>query len=364
MNKIDLFDISTSSEMRTNFLKEFSYLLNKNDWVGGDSVVEFENNFSSFLGSKYCVAVNSGTDSLELALKAYNIGFGDKVIVPAFSFFATSEAVLKVGATPVYCDIDKNDLNINVELLNKNMDKDVKAIIPVHLFGTPARMSEINNFAKENGLVVIEDVAQAFGSKIGDNYLGTIGNIGCFSFYPTKNLGGFGDGGCITTDDINIAKKIMSLRNHGQTEKYFHEYVGYNSRLDNIQAVILNLKLQNIDKDLKIRSEISKYYFEYFKNYSEIMLHGKERQPLNLFPISFNSQKKLEKVKEVLKSNSVMFGEYYPYGLHEFPISKHHSGVNLKTTEWATKNILTLPNHPRLKKKDIDYIGSLIASIL
>lgn len=364
MNKINLFDISTSSKMRSSFLKELNYLLANSDWVGGDSVVQFENNFISFLGSKYCVAVNSGTDSLELALKAYNIGFGDKVLVPAFSFFATSEAVLKVGATPVYCDIDKNDLNIDIKFLRKRMDRDVKAIIPVHLFGTPAKILEINEFAKENGLVVIEDVAQAFGAKIGENYLGTIGNIGCFSFYPTKNLGGFGDGGCVTTDDIDIASKIKSLRNHGQTEKYFHKYVGYNSRLDNIQAIILNLKLKQINKDLKIRSEISDYYFECFKYYPDITLHGKKGQPLNLFPISFDLEKKLEKAKKVLKSNGVMYGEYYPYGLHEFPISKHDSKVNLKTTEWATKNILTLPNHPRLEKKDIEFIINLISSFL
>lgn len=359
MKQIKLFDISIDNTLKKKFLKEFNLLVENNDWINGDSVSLFEKNFKNFIGSKYCVSLNSGTDALELALVSNNIKPGDKVIVPAFSFFATSEAVLKIGAEPIYCDINKDDLNIDLSSFKRKMDKSVKAIIPVHLFGNPANMLEINKFAKENNLIVIEDVAQAFGSKIDNTFLGNIGNIGCFSFYPTKNLGGFGDGGCVVTSNEIVAERIKHLRNHGQTKKYYHNYVGCNSRLDNIQAVILNLKLKNIEKELARKSSVSKLYSKYLKENPNIFIHTYSNQPLNLFPISFKTTEQLIKIKKELDRNNIRYGEYYPYGLHEFPVS-NHDGRSLNITDWATKNILTLPNHSKLNNKDVKFIAKII----
>lgn len=363
MNKVSLFDISTNSSLKENFFDELESLINQSDWIGGNSVTTFENNFKEFIGSKHCISVNSGTDALELSLRAYNIKSGDKVIVPAFSFFATSEAVLKIGAIPVYCDIDKNDLNIDINSFDFKLDDSVKAIIPVHLFGNPAKLDKIIKFAKENKLVVIEDVAQAFGSKNNQDYLGTMGDVGCFSFYPTKNLGGFGDGGCIITDNSEVAKKLTYLRNHGQTKKYYHEYIGYNSRLDNVQATILNLKLKNIKNELLTRTKISSLYKHLLNDNPNILIHTDSKNPLNLFPISFSSIKQLNKVKKVLAKNDIEYGNYYPYGLHEFPISGNQVSSDLVNVNWATKNVLTLPNHPRLRDDDVKFISEAINSI-
>ena len=362
MKNIELFDISIDNSMKEQFLSEVEDLIEKKDWIMGEDVLNFEQNFKNFVSSKFCVSVNSGTDALELSLKALGVKSGDKVIVPSFSFFATSEAVLKIGAIPIYCDINRKNLNIDVKRLHNKVDKKTKSIIPVHLFGNPANLEEIIAFAKKYDLSIIEDVAQAFGSKLDNKYLGTFGDVGCFSFYPTKNLGGFGDGGCVVTNNQDIAEKIDYLRNHGQTKKYYHEFVGYNSRMDNIQAKILNLKLKNIKKDLKIKIEHSKTYSKHFEENQDIVVHNSNKQPLNLYPISFTSQEKLLHAKKALEKNNISFGNYYPYGLHQFPISLHDGSI-LEETEWATKNIITLPIHKGLKKEDIKFIAQVLNTI-
>ena len=362
MKKIELFDLSINKSLKKDFISEIDNLIETNDWIMGDSVKNFENNLKNFLSSKYCISVNSGTDALELSLKALGIESGDKVIVPAFSFFATSEAVLKIGAIPIYCDINRDTLNIDVKSLKKNIDTKTKSIIPVHLFGNPANLEEVKEFADKYELSIIEDVAQAFGSKIDNKYLGTVGDVGCFSFYPTKNLGAFGDGGCVVTNNQKIAEKITYLRNHGQTKKYYHKYIGYNSRLDNIQATILNLKLKLVHEKLKLKIDHLKTYAKYLQNNKDVRIHNQSEQPLNLYPISFSSISKLEIVKKELKNKNIFYGNYYPYGLHQFPISKH-DGSQLSETEWAIKNVLTLPIHEGLKKSDIKFISNVINSV-
>tara|TARA_Y100000389_G_scaffold65691_1_gene61809 strand:+ start:409 stop:1500 length:1092 start_codon:yes stop_codon:yes gene_type:complete len=362
MKKIELFDLSINKSIKKEFISEIDNLIEKNDWIMGDAVRNFENKLQNFLSTNFCISVNSGTDALELSLRALGIKSGDKVIVPAFSFFATSEAVLKIGATPIYCDISRDNLNIDIKSLKNKIDGKVKSIIPVHLFGNAANLEELTEFADRYELSIIEDVAQAFGSKINNKHLGTFGDVGCFSFYPTKNLGGFGDGGCVVTDNQKIAENISYLRNHGQTKKYYHEFVGYNSRLDNIQAKILNIKLTNIDIDIELKIEHCKTYAYHLKGNKNILIHNPYEQPLNLYPISFSSSNKLELAKKELEKNNVSFGNYYPYGLHQFPISKHDDS-KLNQTEWAIKNILTLPVHKGLKKEDIVFISTILNSV-
>ena len=361
MKKISLFDISTEKEIKNKFLDGLEDLIEKNQWIMGKDVIDFENSFAEYLKVKKAASVNSGTDALELSLRGLGIGVNDKVIVPALSFFATSEAVLKVGAIPIYSDVYINDLNIDINSIKNLVDEKTKAIIPVHLFGNPANMSEIKEFATDSEIVIIEDVAQAFGSNFEEAPLGSIGDVGCFSFYPTKNLGAYGDGGCVVTNNQELYEKILTLRNHGQTKKYYHEYIGYNSRLDTIQAKILNIKLTNINNELNTRKKISSEYFQKLSDNKSIKVHTTGDFPLNLFPVSFINKKILNKVKNNLEKNNVEFGIYYPYGLHQFPISKH-TGRKLKNVEWATENVITLPNHPNLTNDEINFISNLINS--
>ena len=318
MKKIELFNLSTNKSLKKDFIFEIDHLIETNDWIMGDSVIDFENSLKNFLSSKYCISVNSGTDALELSLKALGVKSGDKVIVPAFSFFATSEAVLKIGAIPIYCDINRDNLNIDIKSLTKYIYKKTKYIIPVHIFGNTANLEEISEFADRYELSIIEDVAQAFGSKFNDRYLGTIGDVGCFSFYPTKNLGGFGDGGCVVTNNEEIAENVTYLRNHGQTKKYYHEYIGYNSRLDNIQATILNLKLKQIDKDLSLKIEHSNTYAKHLQNNKNVTIHNPNEQPLNLYPISFSSVNILELAKQELEKIISLMGAIIPMDYMSF----------------------------------------------
>ena len=360
--KVPLFNLNNSKDVEKLYLKKVEQLLKSKDWILGKEVEIFEENFSNFIGTKYCVGVNSGTDALELSLKSLGIKEKDEVIVPGYSFFATSEVVLKLGAKPVYCDISREDLNIDPTKVEDLITKKTRAIIPVHLFGGSANLNLLNNIAKKHGLFLIEDVAQAFGSKLNNKKLGSFGKTGCFSFYPTKNLGAFGDGGAITINDKKTYEKIKILRNHGQTEKYFHEYVGYNSRLDSIQACILNLKLKNIEKELKIKKSVVEMYSDAFNNVDNINILIKDFQPMNLLPVALSEGVSLNKVKKELKINEIGFGNYYPYGLHEFKISKHNPKKVLKNIEWAKNKVFTLPVHSLINKKKVNYIADIVQS--
>lgn len=359
---IDLFDVGSEDKISEKFISKSKNLLKRKDFVLGEDVKIFESNVSSFLKSKYSLGVNSGTDALEIALKCSGVGKNTKVIVPGFSFFATSEVVYKLGATPIFCDISKKDLCIDLEDLEDNLSDDVRAIIPVHLFGNTSNIVKIKKLKNFYNFNIVEDVAQAFGSLVGKKKAGTIGDFGCFSFYPTKNLGAFGDAGLITSKSLKNDKELRMLRNHGQKERYFHEFVGYNSRLDSIQAIILNEKLKNIQKKLKNRIDNSDRYKKNLEESDQIRIHAQENQPMNIFPITFESKKIKDSVKKVLSKNNISYGEYYPIGLNNLPMVKGKKRI-LKNVDWATKNILCLPCHPNLQNRHIDKISDLILKV-
>lgn len=359
---VDLFDVGCDDIVSDKFIVQSKKLIERKDFVLGKDVKNFEANFSTFLDSKYSLGVNSGTDALEIALKCAGVSKNTKVIVPGFSFFATSEVVYKLGATPIFCDISKKDLCIDLDDLEKNLSDKVKAIIPVHLFGNTSDIVKINKLKKYYNFSIVEDVAQAFGSFVGNKMAGTIGDFGCFSFYPTKNLGAFGDAGLITTKTLNNYKELSMLRNHGQKKKYFHEFVGYNSRLDSIQAIILNEKLKNIKKNLNRRVVNSNRYKKNLKHSDKIRIHAQENQPMNIFPITFENKKIKEAAKKVLSSNNIPYGEYYPIGLNNLPMVEGRKRI-LKNVDWATKHILCLPCHPNLKMVDIDKISEFISNV-
>lgn len=359
---IPLFNLNTSKSLQDKYVDKIYELMSSNDWILGEEVAKFEKSFSSFIGTNYSLGVNSGTDALELSLKALGVKEGDEVIVPGFSFFATSEVVLKIGAKPIYCDINKEDLTIDISSLTELISSNTKAIIPVHLFGNPADMVSIIDLKQNNSFFIIEDVAQAFGSSIGPNKLGSFGDTGCFSFYPTKNLGGFGDGGALTVNDKDLYEKADLLRNHGQKKKYIHETVGYNSRLDSIQASILNLKLKEHEAFLNQNLKVINKYINLFANSPLIYTLLKVPQPSNLIPVAVREDIPLNEIKDLLEKNNISYGNYYPVGLHEFSFSKHNKKRALPNVEWAKNHIFTLPVHNQIGDSELNYIFDIIHS--
>ncbi|NJL92161.1 MAG: DegT/DnrJ/EryC1/StrS family aminotransferase, partial [Coleofasciculaceae cyanobacterium SM2_1_6] len=231
-------------------------------YIGGAMVQELETQFAAYTGVERAIACNSGTDALYLALRAYNIGAGDEVITSAFTFFSTAEVITLVGATPVFIDIDPQNFNFDPQQLTAAITPKTKAIMPVHLFGYPADMTAVMAVARQHNLLVIEDCAQATGAKWDGQKVGSIGQVGCFSFFPTKNLGACGDGGMVTTNDPEIATTIQKLREHGSNVRYYHELIGINSRLDSLQAAILQIKLRHLDRWNQARNEVAQRYQE------------------------------------------------------------------------------------------------------
>ena len=364
MNKqVQLFDLSVSNKSLLEINKGMKKIISKKDFILGEDVKKFEKRFSNFLNSQYTLGLNSGTDSLEIALRSLDIGPGDEVIVPSFSFFASSEVILKTGAQPIYCDINLEDLTLNLVHLKSIVSEKTKAVIAVHLFGNSVDLQRLKNIVSGKSIYIIEDVAQAFGSTFKDKYLGSIGEFGCFSFYPTKNLGAFGDAGAITFNKKKYLKKTSSLRNHGNVGNYFHDYVGFNSRLDSMQALIVDTKLKTIKTELKQRIKNNNKYIENID--TEIYnIHSQENQPMNVMPITTKNHKMLSKLKILLERERISYGSYYPFGLHEFPISElKQPKRSFPNTDFIKKNIITLPCHPGVTISSVNKIINLINKV-
>jgi len=318
-------------------------VLNSGQFIGGEEVRKFEEELADYCGSKYAVSLNSGSDALTLSLLSLNIGKGDEVITTPFTFVATAEAIVHVGAKPIFVDIGK-DLNMNPELIEKAIGKKTKAIIPVHLFGKLANMKAINKIARKHSLKIIEDAAQAIGTREG-KMAGTFGEIGVFSFYPTKNLAAWGDGGAIITDKKRLSERIRSLANHGERnpQAYFHYEIGYNSRLDALQAAILRVKLRRLDKDLRKRRRIARYYCE------KLGIRFLENSTYHQFTIRIKNRDKLK--------FSFPFRIYYPLPLHlqpSFAFLNYKRG-DFPEAEKASREVLSLPI-ANIKKIEQDKI--------
>ena len=259
------------SQIGAEIEKVVCEVLRSGSYILGPNCKALEVELAKYIGCNYTVTLNSGTDALHLALRALDIGAGDEVITTAFTFVATTEAIGIVGAHPVFADIDPDTFNINPKKIEEAITPRTKAIIPVHLYGQPCDMDAIMDIARRHNLYVIEDCCQAIGAKYKGQMVGTFGDIGCFSFYPTKNLGGMGDGGLISVNSENLKNRIIALRNHGGAVRYYHDEIGVNSRLDEIQAAILRVKLNYIDEWNNLRREHAKTYNELFAGYEDIV---------------------------------------------------------------------------------------------
>lgn len=332
-------------------LKSGSYILGKHNKA-------LEEEFSTFCGVKHSVSLNSGTDALHLALRALDVGAGDEVITVAFTFVATTEAIGLVGAKPVFVDIDKDTFNIDVEELEKAITPKTKAIIPVHLYGQPCDMKVIIDIAERYNLYVIEDCCQAIGAEYKGQKVGSFGDVGCFSFFPTKNLGAMGDGGMLTTKSNYIKERVIALRNHGGAVRYYHDEIGVNSRLDEIQAAILRIKMKYINEWNAKRRENAYRYNELLAGYSEIETPKELDDTFCVYHQYTVKVPNRDKVHELLQQAGIGAMIYYPVPLH---LQKVHEYLNVKegslpNTEEDTKLVVSLPMFPELTEKEQNQV--------
>ncbi|MBQ4077819.1 DegT/DnrJ/EryC1/StrS family aminotransferase [bacterium] len=346
--------------------KEVLEVLASGSYILGKHNKALQEEFANYVGSKYSLGLNSGTDALHLALRALNIGRGDEVITTAFTFVATASAIGLAGATPVFVDIDENTFNIDPDKIEAAITPKTKAIIPVHLYGQPAAMDKIMDIAKRHNLKVVEDCCQAIGAEYKGQKVGTFGDFGCFSFYPTKNLGGMGDGGMITCSDQALFDRIVALRNHGGAIRYYHDELGVNSRLDEIQAAILRVKLNYIDEWNKARQENAYRYNALFAKYPEIET---PKEIENSYCVYHQYTIKIEnrdEVHKLLQENGVGAMIYYPVPLH---LQKLHKELGYKVgdlplTEKDTKLVMSLPMFPELTAEEQETVVETVINCL
>jgi dTDP-4-amino-4,6-dideoxygalactose transaminase len=355
---IPAFDLKRQyRNLSSELLPILEEVMAKGQFILGENVELLEKELADYCGTKYAVGVASGTDALLLSLEALGIGEGDEVITTPFTFFATSEVISLLKAKPVFVDIDSKTFNIDPDKIEDAITTKTKAVIPVHLFGQMAEMDDIEYLAEKYDLYIIEDACQAIGAEYKGRRAGSIGDTGCFSFFPTKNLGAFGDGGLITTNDEKLYEKIKLLRVHGSRKKYYHELIGHNSRLDEIQAAILRVKLKYLDDWIERRIEIAKIYSEGLKDLDVIVPEVKPylRHVYHQYVIR---TKHRDELQEYLSNKGIGTAIYYPLPLHLQECYKDlgYREGDLPEAEKASKEVIALPMWPELTNEEVNYI--------
>lgn len=363
--KISSLDLKRQYEtIREEINEAVLEVIGSQSFVLGPYVESFEAKIAQFCCIKHAIGVSSGSDALLLALMACDIKNGDEVITTPFTFFATASSIARVGAIPVFVDIDPATYNIDVTKISAAINKKTKAILPVHLYGQCASMDTILDIARVHGLFVIEDAAQAIGAAHKGNKAGSFGNIGCFSFYPTKNLGGYGDGGLITTNDDELAEFIKILRVHGSKSKYYHSHIGINGRLDAIQAAVLSVKLEYLDSWSEKRRKIASYYHEHLKDLPirlpQISLHN-----THIFHQYVIATPERDVLAKYLNNQGVETAIYYPVPLHLQKCFEYlgYKRGDFPEAERASNETLALPIFPEITAKEQEQVISHIKKI-
>jgi dTDP-4-amino-4,6-dideoxygalactose transaminase len=373
VNKIPPFDLSDQYKaIGEDINAAVLEVLASGHYIGGAWVERFEQQFANYIGTSTCVACNSGTDALYLALRALNIGAGDEVITTPFTFVATAEVISAVGATPVFVDIDAQSFNLDLDLVEAAITERTRAILPVHLFGQPVDMTRLMAIAQSHNLVVVEDCAQATGAEWAGQKVGSIGHIGCFSFYPTKNLGACGDGGAVTTNDPAIGDRIRRLRDHGRKGGYYYEELGVNSRLDAVQAAVLQIKLRHLDTWNNQRRAVASFYQELLRHVPGVILPQEladGKSAWNQYTLrvveaikpdsSQNETKSLrDTVRSQLQEKGILSMVYYPLSLHLQPAYQHlgYQPGQLPISEQAAREVLSLPMFPELSPEQQNQV--------
>lgn len=377
--------------LKNDIEKVISEILESGAYINGPYTKKFEERLKEYLNVKHVIGVANGTDALVITLKSLGIKEGDEVITTPFTFFATAEAISMVGAKPVFVDVRLEDFNIDSEKIEIAITDKTKAIMPVHIFGTPADMEKINEIAQRYNLYVIEDACQAIGAKYKEKKVGSIGDVACFSFFPTKNLGTYGDGGLITTNNDEIASICRALKAHGSgiqgeiafnllnniqkevteeknvddtvynPKKYYNYLIGYNSRLDELHGGILNIKLDHLDEWNEKRIENAKYFDEKLEN-TEFKLMNLDEKNKNVYHMYILQSENREKLIEKLEKNGIGYGIYYPVPLHLQKVYKEmgYKEGDMPNSEYLSKRTIAIPVDPELTEEEKEYILNIL----
>ena len=334
-----------------DFNAAFQRVMRSGHFIMGPEVKAFEAECAAYLGVKHAIGLNSGTDALYIALRALGIGPGDEVITTPFTFFATAEAISHVGATPVFVDIEEGSFNLDPDLIEPAITSRTKAIIPVHLFGRPCDMDRIQAIADKHGLKLVEDCAQSFGATWKGRKTGSMGTFGCYSFFPTKNLNAFGDGGLLSTDDDALADTARMLRVHGSRKKYFNETVGYNSRLDELQAAMLRVKLPHLDSWNEARRQVALRYWDMFQGHDGIVAPDVvDGHVFHQYTIRLKGMDR-DTLQAKLAEAGVGTMVYYPVPCHKLKLyQESHAKVCCPQAERMAREVLSLPVWPELSQ--------------
>jgi dTDP-4-amino-4,6-dideoxygalactose transaminase len=366
---VPLLDLKEQNQsVRTEIEAAITRVLDTNAFILGGEVAELERELAAYCGTKYAIGCASGSDAILLALMALDVGPGDEVITTPYSFFATVSAITRLGAVPVFVDIDPITYNLDVSQIEAKITSRTKAIEPVHLYGQCAEMKALNEISQKHGVPVVEDAAQAIGAEEDDHRAGALGAIGCFSFYPSKNLGGMGDGGFLTTDDDALAKKLIALRVHGSEEKYYHKYVGLNSRLDGFQGAVLRVKLPYLEGWTEARRRNAENYRRLFTDLglTEEVVLPVEREGAkhiyNQYVIRVPGRR--DDLRNDLSEKGIGTDIYYPVPLHLqecFAYLGYQPG-DLPEAERAANETLALPIFPELRPEQQEYVAESIST--
>jgi dTDP-4-amino-4,6-dideoxygalactose transaminase len=360
--KIPLLDLKSQyRSIKKEIDKAIEGVLQSQHFVLGGEVERLEEEVADYCMVRYGIGVASGTDALFLSLKALGIGSGDEVITTPLTFIATAEAISYLGAKPVFVDVDKRTYNIDPSLIEEKITEKTKAILPVHLFGQCAEMDPILEIAQKHNLKVVEDCAQAIGAHCKGRRSGSMGDAGCISFFPSKNLGAFGDGGMVVTNNKELADKIKILRVHGSSKRYYHDVLGYNSRLDNLQAAILRVKLRSLDKWIESRNRLASFYVSRLSDLDLVTPFVPERNTHTYHLYVITSSLRDELIEHLL-SSGIESRVYYPVPLH---LQKCYSDLgyrkgDLPVSEWISENMLAIPVYPELKEEGAQEVVDCI----
>jgi dTDP-4-amino-4,6-dideoxygalactose transaminase len=366
LSEVRFLDLAAqTAPLRDEILAAVARIVDSTQFILGEPVRRVESQLAEYCGARFAVGCSSGSDALLLALKACGIGAGDQVLTVPFTFFATAGSIMLAGATPVFVDVEPDTFNIDVAQVAQALERNpgIKAIVPVHLYGGCADMDPLNALAAARGIPVIEDAAQSIGSEYKGRRAGSLGTIGCFSFYPTKNLGALGDAGLCTTNDETLAAKLGALRIHGRTGTYYHEWVGMASRMDAIQAAILEVKLKHLNAWSDGRERNAAHYAELLKDTPVIVPRPAPYQTRHIFhQFVIRACRDRDGLQQFLKSRGIGSEIYYPLALHQQPCFSGlgYSAGDFPVSEELTRTVLALPVHSDLTTAQIEYVAAQI----
>ncbi len=350
--------------LRSEVLRALEEVCESTSFAQGRATSEFEAKFAAYCGVDHCISLNSGTSALHLALRCLDVGPGDEVVTVSMTFIATAWAISYVGATPVFVDIDPVRRTLNPDNLEAAITSRTKAIIPVHLYGMPAEMDRIKEIAERHGMPVIEDAAQAHGARYRGRRVGQFGQIACFSFYPSKNLGAYGEGGALITNDASIAQRARSLRDHAQSQKYLHDEIGYNYRMDSFQGAVLSIKLKHLDEWNTARIDCARQYTELLKDSSyKLPAHMSDSECVwHCYVIETPER---DRVRSALQDVGIQSAIHYPVPIHLQKAYAHldYRSGDLPVTEALCEHCLSLPIYPELSKEKISHVASVLLDL-